>query len=180
MKLNGHVLAVMALALGAVAEAQPATPASVDKLFEVTRVRAQFDDAMRQVAGVMQVQMRKGAEARGVKLQDPEIEALVVELTDRVVGIVREEMNDEATFARLAEAYAGVYTEEEVQAQIAFYSTPVGRKVIERTPELTKASMAIALERMPAVEARVMALATEFEARSLEIRARRLREQGGR
>ena len=39
--------------------------------------------------------------------------------------------------------YAGVYTESELREMIAFYRTPIGQKMIERTPELTKAMVQV-------------------------------------
>ncbi|UJH91261.1 DUF2059 domain-containing protein [Antarcticibacterium sp. 1MA-6-2] len=46
-------------------------------------------------------------------------------------------------YDKLAVVYMESYTEEDVDAILAFYETPVGKKMISETPEITKKSMQI-------------------------------------
>ena len=55
--------------------------------------------------------------------------------------------------------YAETFTEEELRGMVEFYQSPVGRKLIEKTPELMRRSMMITQKQMadmmPKVEAAV-------------------------
>lgn len=64
------------------------------------------------------------------------------------VDAVRE-MDWETLFA---EIYASVLTEEELDALVEFYSSPAGRKFLEKQPELMKATM----QRMQSEMAKIM------------------------
>lgn len=46
-------------------------------------------------------------------------------------------------YDKLAAVYMESYTEEDVDAILAFYDSPVGKKVIAETPEITQKSMQI-------------------------------------
>lgn len=46
-------------------------------------------------------------------------------------------------YARMAEVYMENFSEAEIDKILAFYNTPVGEKMVEITPELTKKGMEI-------------------------------------
>lgn len=46
-------------------------------------------------------------------------------------------------YKKMAKIYTESFTEEEIDKILAFYNTPVGKKMVEITPELTKKGMEI-------------------------------------
>lgn len=53
------------------------------------------------------------------------------------------EASVEDLYAKLAVVYMDSYTEKEVDEILAFYATPIGKKMIAETPKLTKKGMEI-------------------------------------
>jgi hypothetical protein len=160
----------------AAATEQRASDASVNKLLEVMQVRQQMAGMIGQVKTMMRSQMQRGVEQAAGKDPDPEVQQLLEDFMDDVAEVVASELDSPALIADLAKAYASVYTEEEVRAQIKFYSSPIGQKVIARGPELMQASISLMQQRMPAMEAKLAILMKELQAKALELKVRKLRE----
>jgi hypothetical protein len=59
--------------------------------------------------------------------------------------------------------YADTYSETELDGIIAFYRSPVGEKMLEKTPELLKASSTIAMSHMGLVEPKLHQMMNDFE-----------------
>ncbi len=74
-------------------------------------------------------------------------------MTEPIVEMVPEENRDafkkelaestEGLYKKMATVYTDSFTEQELDEILAFYATPVGEKMIEVTPELTKKGMEI-------------------------------------
>lgn len=179
MTLTRTPALALSLALGITfaAAGKPATEASIHKLFEVTQVREQMTGVVGQVEAMMRAQMQQGYEQAAGKLDDPEVKALLDGFMDDIVAIVTSEMTSSAIIDDMVKAYASVYTEDDVQAQLKFYSTPAGRKVVQRGPALAKVTMELMQQRMPAMQARLKDVLNEFQAKAFELRAKKLREK---
>jgi hypothetical protein len=59
--------------------------------------------------------------------------------------------------------YADTYSEEELDGIITFYRSPVGQAMLEKTPELLKASSTIAMTHMGQVEPKLRQMMDDFE-----------------
>jgi hypothetical protein len=59
--------------------------------------------------------------------------------------------------------YADTYTEADLDGIIAFYRSPVGEKMLEKTPDLLKASSTIAMNHMGLVEPKLQQMMNDFE-----------------
>lgn len=85
--------------------------------------------------------------------------AKVQEMQSKIMNLVAEEMSWEKMRADYVAIYAETFTEEELRGMVEFYQSPVGRKLIEKTPELMRRSMMITQKQMadmmPKVEAAV-------------------------
>ncbi len=49
----------------------------------------------------------------------------------------------ESLYSKMAVVYMDTYTEEELNQILAFYDTPIGKKMVATTPEITKRAMEI-------------------------------------
>lgn len=78
-----------------------------------------------------------------------------------VAEVIREFSVDEKLIKNIIPVYARHFTHDDVRGMIAFYETPVGKKVIEVMPNLTQEGMQagqrLQAELMPGVEERVTA-----------------------
>ena len=58
--------------------------------------------------------------------------------------------------------YAATYSEEEIDGILAFYKSPVGQKMLEKTPELSSGGMKIVQGRMGDFQPKIKALQDEY------------------
>lgn len=92
-------------------------------------------------------------EAKAVKLIELTAGQQFEIMTEPIVKMVPEEKRDafkkelaESTqelYKKMATVYTESFTEEEIDKILEFYATPVGKKMIAITPELTKKGMEI-------------------------------------
>ena len=83
---------------------------------------------------------------------------------DRVNAVLKEEISWQKMEPRMAELYAEHYSEEELDELTQFYLSPIGRKVVERTPELARESWKIAEDFFEDFSPRLRELHEELEA----------------
>ncbi len=87
------------------------------------------------------------------------IQKLSPEQRSVLIGTVREVMTEEfmpKLTEKMVNVYATSFTEQELEAIVAFYETPAGRAALERTPALVQRSMGFARELMPEAQTEVM------------------------
>jgi hypothetical protein len=135
---------LLCAAVPAAAQEEPTAGelAAVRELLEVSRTRENF------IRG-----MELGMEAGGM-----------MELTDELRQVIRGFMDEFFAYEELEPEFIRIYTdqftEEEVRAITAFYRTPAGMRMVERTPEITAAIQVITMQRMqehmPVLMERVM------------------------
>jgi hypothetical protein len=91
----------------------------------------QFDEMIESIVA-MQEQVLKGS-----NLSDDEsrMDAMVKELTVTMKAEFSKSIKQD-----MAAAYAAVFTQEELQGLLDFYGSPVGKKYVEKLPELTEKS----------------------------------------
>ncbi len=65
--------------------------------------------------------------------------------------------------------YAETFTEEELKGLVTFYKSPVGRKFIEKQPELMKRTMEISQEKMMELIPKMQELAKEMEEQEAKV-----------
>jgi hypothetical protein len=126
---------LLCAAVPAAAQEEPSAGelAAVREFLEVSRARENFIRAM-----------ELGMEQQGG----------MMELTDELRQVIRGFMDEFFTYEELEPEFIRVYTEQfteqEVRAITAFYRTPAGMRLVERTPELTVAIQAVTMQRMQA------------------------------
>ncbi|MDQ6684493.1 MAG: DUF2059 domain-containing protein [Pseudomonadota bacterium] len=128
--------ALLAVALSA--HAAPPSTQSIDTLLTATRAQLLLDS----LYGNAEQAMRQGMQAAtaGHSLT-PEQQRVFDSLPGQFVKIMREELN----WTRLKPIYVSIYqdtlSQEEVDAMIAFYTSPAGAAVIEKMPLVMQRSM---------------------------------------
>ncbi len=133
------------------ADQQP-TKEQLDKLFTVMRIREQSEAVMKTLPVVIQQQMRQQEEEMTSKLPDGEsltpdqqaaLDKIMGEYVEKSMNLytIDEMLNDMATI------YQRHFTREDVNAYIAFYSTPAGKHLLEMTPVIMQEYMPVLMQR---------------------------------
>lgn len=121
-----------------------------------------FDQTMQsmqgQMRGMMEEQFKSYATCEAAQ---PVLREFSGKLSDRMMGY----LTDENLKVDIAAVYADVFTVEELRGVIDFYRSPIGKKLIERMPELMQKSMVITQDRMKAMMPELKALGEEYGAR---------------
>lgn len=139
-----------------VSHAQTATDKSLDELFSLTDMDklvdsayGQMDSMFAQMAGQMEL----------TEAQKPIMEKFFKKYT----ALVREELSWQQLKAPMNEAYRKVFTEPEVRELIEFYQSPLGKKLLEKMPELMQASMVLVQESMKDLMPKLQTLQQEMQ-----------------
>ena len=124
----------------AVAQQQSHTDAAKE-LLDLMNV----DQAIEQAYDQMYAQMSGMAEQLGItEEQRPMFDRYV----EKMVEVMKEEMNWEKMEPHILTAYVSVYSEEELRELSEFYSSPLGQKFISKMPELMQATMRMTQDMM--------------------------------
>ena len=142
MKLKTLLLPVAALALCANAFAATPSDASLERLFEIQRMDALLEQSFQRVGDMILANPKiqnflKDAPAD----KRPQLEAVLKKYANQSIA----EINTPQVRTQLRKAALDgmktVYTQEEVNALIGFYSTAVGQSIMDKTPRYLEATM---------------------------------------
>lgn len=136
--------------------ASAADPARVERLLELMAVEASYGQMLALMDQSMLDGVVEGGRQRGLSKEE-------VEQAQRSLRATAAEVNRiigwDAVKADFVAVYAEAFTDAEIDAAIAFYSTPEGRAFIERQGELMQRGAEITqrrvMEAMPAIRAAV-------------------------
>ncbi|MGB0132521.1 DUF2059 domain-containing protein [Dokdonella sp.] len=162
------LVALCAIPTLAVAEkTTPAAPPTDEKItlsIELMRVM-NFDQTMRtmqsQMRGMMEQQFESFAKCPSAQ---PVMREYSGALTDQIMG----NLMDESLKVDVAAIYADVFTVEELRGIVDFYHSPIGRKMVERMPELMEKSMLITQDRVKAMVPELESLSERYASRIRE------------
>jgi len=82
--------------------------------------------------------------------------------TGRLFKILEEELSWAKMKHDYIDMYVKTYTEEEIRAISEFYKSPIGKKFIEKTPQLLQQSMAISQKNMPKIMKSITKISEEM------------------
>lgn len=92
----------------------------------------------------------------------PEQKKQVVDFQQRVMDVVTQKLGWKALEPDFITLYATTYTEEELDGIIGFYKSPVGQKMLEKTPELMTKSTEITQQKMRDLEPQLNQMVEDF------------------
>lgn len=146
----------LSLALSAPAAADPASHrAAAEALLEARDAQAALEPLYEQARRIMRSGM-------GRFQATPERRAITERYMDRLASILATDMG----WAQLREDYVQIYldnfSEAELRELMAFYTSPIGRKMAERTPQLVRASVRIAEKHLERLMPKVRALSVDM------------------
>lgn len=152
MKATVFLLAAgLALGGGKVLAEETATHAMAEELLTLMNMPQTIEQGLAAMRQAMPAQLAQMSKAMG----EDEMPADVPEQTDKVMGILAEELSWDKVRDDYVGLYASTFTAEELQGMIAFYKSPVGQAFVAKQPELMKHSMEISQKLMVRVMPRL-------------------------
>ena len=128
-------VAALALLAAAPAWAEPPSAESVQKMMRVMKMESEFDNSISSIFQMMRDQMVNSIRNRTdiSAEQRTQIEAVIQnawqKYQERLTGDAELRKTVFASFQQLAQKY---YTQQEVDALIGFYDSPVGQSILEK------------------------------------------------
>ena len=108
-----------------------------------------MDTMMDQLMGGVRKQVQQITESMpGADTATPEQKKQITDFQQRVMDTVDQKIGWKALKPDFINLYASTYTEEELDGIVGFYKSPIGQKMIEKTPELTTKSTQITQQKM--------------------------------
>lgn len=133
--------------------------AKAEQLFVLLHMDRMMDQLMVGVKSQVQqiVQSMPGSDEA-----TPEQKKQIADFQQRVLGLVNDKLGWKALEPDFISLYASTYTEEELDGILAFYKSPVGQKMIDKTPELTAKSTEITQQKMREVQPQLNQMVQDF------------------
>jgi hypothetical protein len=132
--------------------ADQATKEQLKKLFEVMRLRQQFEETMKILPSVVQQQLR--SQMGKLTASMPDRKQMTPEQRKELDNLMSRYMEKSATLYPVDEmiddaitVYQRHMTREDVDAYIVFFSSPPGKHFLDAQPAIMKEYMPIAMER---------------------------------
>ena len=157
------VMAVLLLAPGLRAQDDAAKRAKVEELFTVMRM----DQTMSRMMTAIRQQTEKMMQSimqpsPGTSQMTPEQKRITQEFQNKVLTAATEAVGWKALEPDMVNLYASTYTPQEIDGLIAFYKSPVGQTFLDKTPDLTQASMQLTQQKVMALQPKMQALIQDY------------------
>jgi hypothetical protein len=111
----------------------PQTKAAIEKVFALTDMNAMMGQVYSQLDSAFSQSLKT--------LKTPHHkQPLMEQYFNKYKMLMREELNWEKVKGPLINAYAEVFDLQDIEQLIAFYQSPVGRKMLKKMPELMQVS----------------------------------------
>lgn len=142
------ITSVLALLVGQAAAA-PASTESIEALLTATKAEAMQDT----LYSLIEPMMRQSMQQRTLdKTLTPEQQQVIDALAAKLVAVVRAEFAWDNLRPQLVQIYRETFDQEEIDALVAFYTSPAGQAFINKMPVIVQKSMAISQSLIPKIE----------------------------
>lgn len=159
MSLKKLALAA-ALGLALQAHAAPASPDTVDALFNLMHLDRIMDPSYLAMDRMMRSTLEQSLGKDLTPAQRRAQEAALKEMT----ALVHREMSWALLEPGMRDAYCKTFTQEEIEAAINFYATPAGQSMLEKTPALMQNFSGTLQARMQALIPKIQEIARKAAA----------------
>jgi hypothetical protein len=156
-----RILVLLAACWSLSAVAAPPSDASIEELLTLTRSESMVDGLNANIEQMMRAAMAETAQRERLS---PTQQRMLEQFPARLAAILREESNWSAIKPDLVAIYREVYTQDELDAQLAFYRSPGGQAMIDKMPQVLQQSMAMGERQMRRLMPRLQAALKEAAA----------------
>src|SRR5438445_7864171 len=149
------LLVLLFFPMGLVASDDQSSRKSAEGLLAPTDAEGMLSGVRAQVGEMLVAQLKK------VEVPDD-----LKDMMARYQQRIRDLISDEMSFAKMKDSYVEVYTSvfttEELNGFLAFYKTPVGKALAEKTPVLSKRIQELAQSRVQKLAPAIQKMTEEF------------------
>lgn len=145
----------------AFAQGPPPSAKSVLQLLQVMHTHQVMDNAAIQMDDTVRSSMKAAMHGQ----LNAEQEKIREESQAKVISIMKEAFNWSAFEPLLVQAYQSTLTQEEVDAMLKFYDSPVGQSVGAKLPIINQQMMQLTHQRTQEMLPRIVAVQTDMAAR---------------
>jgi uncharacterized protein len=121
-----------------------------------------MDRLMDQLTNGMMEQMAAVTKQLGGNTVKPEDQAKIDEFQNKVVQLVQSQMSWKALEPDYVDIYAKNFTDEQLDAILAFYRSPAGIALVEKLPTLTTQGMQLAQAKMAILQPQLKQMVDDF------------------
>lgn len=104
---------------------------NIEKILNLTIKSDQISESFRAMTTQILSSVEQKEDEYSIKLRD---------LQQDYLNDVLEEFKSDKFVNKIAQVYDNIYTEQEIEEILNFYNSPVGKKTIEKMPEITVAT----------------------------------------
>ncbi|HXS11593.1 MAG TPA: DUF2059 domain-containing protein [Acidobacteriaceae bacterium] len=133
--------------------------AKAEQLFTLLHMDTMMDQLM---SGVKKQVQQITESMPGADQATPEQKKQITDFQQRVMNLVNQKIGWKALEPDFIKLYASTYTEEELDGIIAFYKSPVGQRMMEKTPELMTKSTQITQQKMSELQPQLNQMVQDF------------------
>ena len=155
------LLALLALQPAFAGDPRPSEK-SVLQLFQLQHTHELLENATAQMDDSMRASMKEAAHAQPLNAEQQRIRE---ETQAKVMSIMKEALNWSSLEPLMVEAYRNTFTQEEVDAMLKFYTSPVGQSVGAKLPEASQQMMQLMQQRMHEMIPQIVAVQKDAAAR---------------
>ncbi|MCB0335744.1 MAG: DUF2059 domain-containing protein [Bdellovibrionales bacterium] len=124
--------------------AEPVSPASIKKLFEVSKVQELMDQSMANMDQQMMESVRMSlAQVDAPNEEKQKAMDVMSKVVPQSVAKMKSLMSWEKLEPEFTQLYQETFTEEEVKGMLDFYATPAGQAMLNKMPLLMQKTMAM-------------------------------------
>lgn len=159
--MNKHLLMIVAglvLSTASIQAQENTRSAKAEELLNLMNMPENTEKSFAMFKKMMPAQMEKMRQATGQTNHPANVSAQ----TDKIMDVITSELSWQKMKADYIALYADTFTDEELEAIIAFYKSPAGQALVKKQPELMKRSMELSQKTMLQVMPRIQAMAREM------------------
>ncbi|QEY26896.1 DUF2059 domain-containing protein [Neisseria zalophi] len=141
-----HCLAAIILGMAvATVQAAPASRDSVEKLLQIQNFDRALDDQLKTLPTTVRNELRYAPLKEIPADKQAQVDAVLDRYVDELVAYTDNPTVRAATHYLSVQNVQRIYTQEEVDALIQFYNTPVGKRIVEKMPRYITATMVVSM-----------------------------------
>lgn len=153
----GPGLKAQTAAAGGAADA--AKQAKVQELFDVMHMDRTVGQMMSRINRMIE---QSAQTLPGTEQMTAQQKALAQDFMHQAMNLSETEMSWKSLEPEYERIYAATFSIQELDAIIAFYKSPAGQAMLDKTPELTQDSMQVVQRRMVELQPKMRALQEQF------------------
>lgn len=135
---------------------------SIQQLFQLMHTNQAIGTATAQMDDSIRNSMKQATQGQSLNAEQQTIRD---EAQTKIVSIMREALDWSKVEPLLVEAYRNTFTQEEVDAMLKFYTSPVGQSVAAKLPAASQQTMQLMQQRMRGIIPEIVAVQKDAAAR---------------